>query len=131
MIVVKHVDSIFGSLLPIRLSTFRLVTQVSGRSGNTLNRCKRLLEVLSKIQYVQLVKRIEQTVLKTQWIYWQAGVSIHAIVNQYAQSLKGSTEKVKCYPDGLKIMGRVLQYMYLCFHTNRISLLQTIIKKMY
>ena len=25
MIVVKHVDSIFGSLLPIRLSTFKLV----------------------------------------------------------------------------------------------------------
>ena len=26
MIVVKHVDSIFGSLLPIRLSTFKLVS---------------------------------------------------------------------------------------------------------
>ena len=25
MIVVKHVDSIFGSLVPIRLSTFKLV----------------------------------------------------------------------------------------------------------
>ena len=25
MIVVKHVDSIFGSMLPIRLSTFKLV----------------------------------------------------------------------------------------------------------
>ena len=28
MIVVKHVDSIFGSLLPIRLSTFKLVFEV-------------------------------------------------------------------------------------------------------
>ena len=30
MIVVKHVDSIFGSLLPIRLSTFKLVTNEMG-----------------------------------------------------------------------------------------------------
>ena len=29
MIVVKHVDSIFGSLLPIRLSTFKLVVVVT------------------------------------------------------------------------------------------------------
>ena len=28
MIVVKHVDSIFGSLLPIRLSTFKLVSNL-------------------------------------------------------------------------------------------------------
>ena len=28
MIVVKHVDSVFGSLLPIRLSTFKLVVHI-------------------------------------------------------------------------------------------------------
>ena len=36
MIVVKHVDSIFGSLLPIRLSTFKLVVVLVVRRCNLL-----------------------------------------------------------------------------------------------
>ena len=48
MIVVKHVDSIVGSLLPIRLSTFKLVTfiRLLKRSYFCLFLLKGLIKVL-------------------------------------------------------------------------------------
>ena len=61
MILVKHVDSIFGSLLPIRLSTFKLVSIFLGEGSSFLS--------FKKGDLIVLEQENGEAVMNSGWCY--------------------------------------------------------------